>query len=333
MIAKGRTMTHDVSTRLVGIPLYRDLPTIADTGEHHSWDVFGRSDELGTINFITPEAVVAAMHGVRTGQVICLSLPLNVPYPALTSSRPPYTHTITRSRMGRDDSLSGFYLQCSSQWDSLQHIRFREFGYYGGREEEELDRGALGMDVIARHGIIGRGILVDVERHVRRQGKPFAADQRISIDVALLDAVLTAQGTVPQAGDILLLRTGWLTWYLALDEAGRTALQGTQRGGEGAMACPGLSPGAAMAAWLWDHRISAVASDNPALEVLPITREEGFLHRRILALLGMPIGEFFVLDELAEACARRSDWSFMFTSAPLNLPCGVGSPNNAYAVL
>ncbi len=325
-------MTDGVTAELT-IPAYRDLPVIAETGEHHSWDVFGRDDELGTLNFIRPETVRAATHGVREGRIVCLSLSLNVPYPALTSARPPYTHTVTRSRSGRDDSLSGFYLQCSSQWDSLQHIRYREFGYYGGREEDELDRGALGVDVMARHGIVGRGILVDVERHARERGMGYAADRRIPITPGMLDAILAAQGTVPRPADILILRTGWLTWYLALDADGRAAMQGRQRGGEGGMSCPGLAAGAATAAWLWDHRISAVAADNPALEVMPVQRDEGFLHRRILSLLGMPIGEFFAVDELAALCAERRDWTFLFTSAPLNLPKGVGSPNNAYAVL
>ena len=315
------------------IPRYRDLPTLADTGEHHSWDVFGRSDELGTLNFLNPAAITAASHAVREGRVVCLSLPLNIPYPATTSDRPAYVHEVTRSRMGRDDSLSGFFLQCSSQWDSLQHIRFREFGYYGGREDEALDRGALGVDVMARRGIVGRGVLVDVERHARERGADYAADKRIAIGPAMLDEILAAQGTAMQEGDILLLRTGWVGWYLRLSQGGRQALQGTQRGGEGAMQCPGLDPSAAMAEWLWDRRVGAVAADNPALEALSVRREEGFLHRRILTLLGMPIGEFFLVDELADACAQRNDWTFLFTSAPLNLPGGVGSPNNAYAIL
>lgn len=315
------------------IPHYADLPTVADTGEHHAWDVFGRADQLGSLNFLTPEATLAAAHAVREGRVICLSLPLNVPYPATTSARPPYAHKVTRSRIGRDDSLDGFFLQCSSQWDSLQHIRFREFGYYGGREEEALDRGELGMDVMARHGIVGRGILLDVERHMRAAGQPCAPTSRIPYTPALLDEVLAAQKTEVRPGDILILRTGWLTWYLGLDTAGREAVGGTQRAGDDAMQCPGLDPGAATAAWLWDHRISAVAADNPALEALSVRREEGFLHRRILSLLGMPIGEFFLLDELSEACAAHGNWSFMFSSAPLNLPGGVGSPNNAYAIL
>jgi hypothetical protein len=110
-------------------------------------------------------------------------------------------------------------------------------------------------------------------------------------------------------------------------------MKGRQRGGEGGMECPGLFAGVATAEWLWDRRIAAIAADNPALEAMRVQKEEGFLHRRILSLLGMPIGEYFLLEELATACEARGDWSFFFTSAPLNLPRGVGSPNNAYAIL
>lgn len=315
------------------IPLYRDLPVVPETGEHHSWDVFGRQDELGTLNFLRPEAIAAAAHEVKEGRVICLSLPLNVPYPALTRARPPYTHTVTRTRGGRDDSLSGFFLQASSQWDGLQHIRYREFGYYGGREEEELDAGALGIHVMAKKGIVGRGVLVDVARYAQAKGLDYAPTKRCPISPAMFDDILAFQGATLRNGDVLIVRTGWLGWYLALDTAGREAMQGQQRGGDDAMQCPGLEPSVAMAGWLWDHRISAVAADNPALEVMSVRKEDGFLHRRILSLLGMPIGEFFLVEELSEACAARKDWTFMFSSAPLNLPGGVGSPNNAYAIL
>ena len=108
---------------------------------------------------------------------------------------------------------------------------------------------------------------------------------------------------------------------------------GTPTTHSGRMDCPGLAPGTEMAAWLLDHRVAAVAAENPALEVLTVRKEEGFLHRRIMALLGMPIGEFWYLDELSRACHERGRHDFFFTSAPLNLPKGVGSPSNAYAIL
>jgi hypothetical protein len=318
---------------LAGIPWYADLPTIGSDDEHHSWDVFGRDDELGTVNFTTPDAVVAAAAEIKSGRVVCLSLPLDLPAPSLADGRPQFRHEIVRFRGGRDDLLDGFPLQCSSQWDGLQHIRYREFGYYGGRSEEQLDAGQIGIDVLARRGIIGRGVLADVAGYLTRAGTPMPCDQRFTIGAELLGTVLDAQGVSLRAGDILLVRTGWLTWYLSLDGAGRAALAGTQRNGPGGLEAPGLDPARETAAWLWDHRVAAIAADNPAVEALQILRDEGFLHRRILSLLGMPMGEFFALDELASACRDAHRWTFFFTSAPLNLPAGVGSPNNSYALL
>lgn len=315
------------------LPPYAELPTIEGTGERHAWDVFGTDDQLGTLNLLTPELVTAAAGEVESGQVICLSLPLTLPRPPLVGGRPAFHHKVTRSRLGRDDSVDGFFLQGSSQWDGLQHIRFREFGYYGGRDEDQLDRGALGIDVMAVKGIVGRGTLLDVERHLRETGAPVDPRSRTAIDPALLEDALRRQGAELRRGDVLLLRTGWLTWYLGLDQAARDDLEGRLNTSGEKLATPGLAPGPETAAWLWDHGVSAVAADNPALEVLPIRRDEGFLHRRILALLGMPIGEFFLLDELADACAAQRRWSFMFNSAPLRLPGGVGSPNNAHAIL
>jgi len=58
----------------------------------------------------------------------------------------------------------------------------------------------------------------------------------------------------------------------------------------------------------------------------------GFQHRRLIALQGLPIGEVWDLDELARDCATDGVYEFMLVSAPLNLPGGVGSPPNAYAI-
>ena len=312
---------------------YSELPVNEATGEHHAWEYFGLGDELGTMNFIGVEQVQAGLRSASQGRVVNLALPLNLPQPALSRGREGYTHHIKRGKGSSDDHLDNFYPQCSSQWDAVAHIRYREFGYYGGRQEEDLDRGELGIDRLARKGIVGRGILVDFAGYMQGQGKPVDGTQRTAITPADLEAVLAWQNCTLAQGDILLLRTGWLQWYLNLDEAGRQGMRGRLHNDEGGMSCPGLSPGADTAAWLWDHRIAAVAADNPALEVLPVSKAEGFLHRRIMPLLGMPIGEFWYLEELSHACRDRGRHDFFLTSAPLNLPRGVGSPNNAYAIL
>jgi hypothetical protein len=64
-----------------------------------------------------------------------------------------------------------------------------------------------------------------------------------------------------------------------------------------------------------------------------VDRAVGFLHYRLIPLLGMPVGEFWALGELSRACRQAGQYQFMLSSAPLYLPGGVGSPANAYAVL
>ncbi len=52
----------------------------------------------------------------------------------------------------------------------------------------------------------------------------------------------------------------------------------------------------------------------------------------LLPMLGMPIGELWDLDALAQACAADGRYAFLLTSAPIHLRHGVGSPPNALAV-
>jgi len=56
------------------------------------------------------------------------------------------------------------------------------------------------------------------------------------------------------------------------------------------------------------------------------------LHQYFLALFGMPIGELWDLKALSEKCAELGRYSFLLTSAPLNVYGGIGSPPNALAV-
>lgn len=58
----------------------------------------------------------------------------------------------------------------------------------------------------------------------------------------------------------------------------------------------------------------------------------GMLHRPLIALLGLLLGECWKLDELAAACAADGRYEFLLTAKPLNLIGGVGSPANAMAV-
>jgi hypothetical protein len=77
--------------------------------------------------------------------------------------------------------------------------------------------------------------------------------------------------------------------------------------------------------WLHDCYFAAVAGDSPTFECWPVTATEGgrgkigFMHQNILALWGMPLGEMWDLEAVAEVCRRLGRWTFFLTSAPANV--------------
>lgn len=315
-------------------PRFAELPFAEGTSERHCWNVFGPDDEFGCLNFITPDKVAAACGSVELGMTVNLDLPLTEPAVLFWSKREPLAHHEIMKRNSRDDYLDSFYLQGSTQWDGLRHQRFRQFGYYGGRQEDDLDsNGELGIDRWARRGIITRGVLLDVAGHWERtHGEPLRPDRRLGIDAGLMSAVAESQGVAIEPGDIILLRTGWLSWYLDLDASARDSMAAAFREDRTTFQLAGLDAGTTTTEWLWDSRVAAIASDNPTLEALPYDRAVGWAHHRLLVLLGLPLGELWALDELAEACAAHQRYSFLLVSSPLNLPDGCASPANAYAV-
>jgi kynurenine formamidase len=314
-------------------PTFAELPFVDGTTERHAWDVFGRDDELGCLNFAGPEQVLAATREVKLGRVVNLNLPLGQPQPQFWASRPVMEHTRVVKRNVRDDEINHLGMQTSTQWDGLGHQRFREHGYFGGRQEDALDRGELGIERWAERGMIVRGVLVDVLAYLEAHGQTIQQDQRFPIGAELLAAALERQGTTLQPGDVLLVRTGWLRWYTGLDTNERDELATLLAEDRSRIAVPGLDPRVDTIAWLWDSRIAAAAFDNPTAETVPYVREHGWAHIRLISLLGLTLGELWQLDELADVCAAEGRYSFMLSAPPLNLRGGVGSPANAYAVL
>ena len=312
-------------------PAYEDLPVIEATGDRHAWGVFGAEDQLGTINRLTPERMARAAGLVHKGKAFNLSLPLDQPNPPVVDSRKSYRHDVfSTNRNSRDDKLDDFYLQASSQLDALRHMRFRELGFYNGLQEEDTDRGALGINLWADHGIVGRGVLLDVPRHMERRGTPLDPSKDTPLEEDLLAEALQAQGVETEEGDILLLRTGWMGYYLGLTAHERERLP--HHLGPGGLGTPGLKATREMAGFLWDRGFALVAADNPAVEDTPGSPDVGFLHRRLIPLLGMALGELWDLEALAEDCAADGVYECMVVSVPLNLPRGVGSPANAIAL-
>jgi kynurenine formamidase len=315
-------------------PTYADLPTLPESDDRHAWDVFGEHFERGALNWITPDVTATAARLIRRGLSVGLGLPTDSPVASLLPERSIPQHTRIVERGGHDDRLDGYFVQGTSHWDGLAHIRLGRWGYYGNLDESDLESGSLGIDRLAPSGIATRGVLVDIVRVRSRLGSN-APDWRTrsTISVSELEDALANESITLRPGDVLLLRTGWLERFLELSETESASWAGKLAPGPNGVACTGLDPAREMAAWLWDNRVSGVVSDNPAVEALPIVREEGFLHRRAMAALGIPFGEMWHFGPLADVCARLGQYEFFLASVPNLLPGGAGSPANAIALV
>lgn len=312
-------------------PLFDQLPELVGSGLPHAWDVYGRDDETGTVNLLDPPTVAAALARPRTGRRIGLSLPVDLPDPPLFDRQPVRHEVFSTGRNTWDDRLDNFYLQASSQWDSLRHVRAREDGFYGGWQgDPDQDPTRLGIQNWAS-GIVGRGVLADVAALLADDPgyDPFG---RFRIEVEHLEAALERQGTSREPGDILCVRTGWTDRYLAMDAGERAACARQYEEADGRR-WAGLSGGEEMSRYLWDSGVSAVVADNPAVEYSPGEPWLGSLHRRLIPCLGFALGELFTLGELAAACDQLAVHDFLFVAVPLHVPGGVGSPANALAIV
>ena len=172
-------------------------------------------------------------------------------------------------------------------------------------------------------------MLADIERFRREMGIPIRPDQADVISVDEIEACLAKQRSLLRRGDILLLRFGWIEWYEKADTATRERIAADE-----AFSACGLSKSEGTARWIWDKELAAIAGDNPALEVQPFDTAsvDGFLHYRLIPLLGIAIGEMFALDALGADCKADGRYEGLFVSAPLNKLGGIGSTANALAL-
>jgi len=323
-------------------PSWDELQAEAPPGS--TWRIWSETGASGTANFLTPERVAAAASLVRTGRVIGLDYAINAfdPFPSGLRHAAQH-HVFENNPYHRDDYLDSFYLQSTSQVDALRHIGDPRTGFYGGRspEQNDADPEALGIQVWGSTGLAGRGVLVDAGRYFAAQGRPLDLELSTSITADDLDAILEWEGVRLRGGELLILRTGWAENYLAMTPEYRAEFNRRN-------ASPGLAQREETLRWLWEHEIAMVAADNPGVEADPIVTTEfrdpdqpppargfdhnGMLHRPLISLMGMIVGEYWKLDELGADCAADGVYEFLLTCKPLNLRGGAGSPPNAMAI-
>jgi kynurenine formamidase len=313
------------------IPDFHELPVIEGAPPESSWGVFGDRAALGCLNFLTAEGVVEAARRVQSGKVFRLDARIGFAKPPLFG-RATVTHQVLPlGPTAHDDILDRFNTQEGSQWDGLSHVgHFRLERFYNGVSVGQIRDGknaVLGIHHWADK-FVGPGVLIDAYGYRRALGREVNPLEKDAYTVEELEAALERQGTRMKAGSVLLVRTGWMEAYEECTAEEKSALAPMEK-----IRSIGLDPSRAMAAWLWNNRVAAVATDSPAVEPLPMDlMDEGLLHYRALPLLGLPLGELFILAPLANDCARDGRYEFMLVSAPLHVEGGVASPPNAVAI-
>lgn len=327
------------------LPSYDELLARTDAPAGSSWGLWGPDNDLGTLNLLTDARTAAAARLVRTGKVFPLGLPLHEPPQLAWRAKPVHRllrvgHEARGSQAGgeddtsgsfidRDDVVDNLWLQSSTQWDSFAHVRHPVHGNYNGVPDAQIhgDPGAaLGIDGWAARGVVGRGVLLDVERFYAATGRDYDVEADHEITVEDLRGTAQLQGTQIQTGDILFFRTGWLGRMMASGPDKRAAMMDFAR-----QRSPGLEPGEDAARFLWDSHVAAIVADNASLEVMRPSTSFA-LHQFLLPLLGIPIGEYWVLDDLAADAASDGRYEFLLVSVPLNIAGAIGSPPQAVAI-
>jgi kynurenine formamidase len=303
--------------------------------EVRNWGRWGPDDEIGTLNFITPDAIARAARLVTAGKVFALGIPLGRQGPQSgTRQRFNPIHAMFRDGGDRPRDAAGVLemqgyggsddwivmpLQCVTQWDSLAHV-FDSGRMYNGYSADLVTSGGAARNSIdkTRDRIVGRGVLLDVARF---KGVEFL-EPGYAITVEDLDGCAAAGRVEVRRGDILLVRTGHMSRYLKKGSWDHFDLDDS----------PGVS--VFTAPWLHAHEVAAIASDNYAVEVRPSELPPFRSPFHIVAIpnMGLTLGEIFFLDDLAADCAADGRWEFLLVAPPLPVTRGVGTPINPYAL-
>ena len=147
-----------------------------------NWGRWGKDDEIGTLNFTTPEDIVAAARLVRKGKVISLALNYDQTGPQGIIIMP---------------------LQCGTQWDGLGHIMYEDTMWNGYDCRNVTSAGAQKAGIEkTREKMVGRGVLLDVARAMGRKWLP----DGFAITNEMLDHTEEKQGVRVRRGDYLLRR-------------------------------------------------------------------------------------------------------------------------------
>lgn len=330
LLAAGSALAEPADNETAMERLQREAP--------NNWGRWGEDDQIGALNYLDEAQALRGAAAIRHGRRFMLQIPMTHGDGPVFPGRTPVQHFMVGDESvydsgkvepmpggmkGSDDAVF-MYLQGTTHVDALAHAWYGD-QVYGGVSADSTIHGHSHADIaaIAEHGIIGRGVLLDVGRHLGENGR-LAPDSCVHLDD--LEATAEAQGLSIEKRDILILRTGSLARFYE-DEPDHAW---------DAMTEPGLCYSRELLDWLHEMEIPAITADNLAVErVMQEIDGEVVaipLHGALMRDLGIVLTEIAWLEDLAEDSAADGQYSFFYVAAPLRIEGGTGSPVNPVAI-
>jgi kynurenine formamidase len=282
--------------------------------EVRNWGRWGDDDEIGTLNLITDDVVRAGAAEIKTGKRFSLALPLDAEGPqtgivpgrenpilSMTGVHEPWPPDADAFRASDDKVTTS--LQAATHWDALSHVSSGGVMYNGIPADAVTEKGAARLGIENVGALVGRAVLLDL---ARARGAEVLLE-RHAVTGDDLDAACEFGKVQVGPGDIVLLRTGKMTQFVAGDMLGYSGVTG----------CPG--PSLQSVEWFRAHDVAAVATDHFQGEVMPSEREDAVLPIHILHLvdMGMTQGQHFNLEALAADCADDGRYAMYLDATPL----------------
>ena len=231
-----------------------------------NWGKWGEDDEVGALNYLGPEQVVAGAGLVRDGKVFTLQRLIGDPKgDPVWPGRSPAERTQILDEGDWDEGGKGpafpgglhyaddkidAFLQGSTQYDGLGHVWYDGQiwnGYDARTTVGGMDKASV--EPIARRGVVGRGVLLDMARF---RGKP-TLEKGETFTHEDLVACAEAQGTPIEKRDVLVIRTNFLQLF---HEQGDAFYEGFNE--------PGLVYSPELVRWFQDMEIPNLATDTIA---------------------------------------------------------------------
>jgi kynurenine formamidase len=330
-------MARDTS-RFFSVIVGALLSGLVLSADDTNWGKWGKEDQLGTLNYITPEIIVQAASLAKSGKTYSLAIPLTSGQPAAGRRLEHFMIETGQGATSRprflDDTLS---LPChgTTHWDGLGHVFGKGKTYNGYKASATVTAaGALKNGIhLAADKIVTRGVLFDLPRYKGTK----RLDPGYVISTEDVQGAALRQGLSLRQGDVVLIRTGWLGQFYGQGATQFWTFEWTE---DTKRKEPGIGWGVSQ--WLKANKSAAVAADNLSVAAMPADARAGErighpgfpwpIHYELIRNQGMMMGALFQLDELADACAADGTYEFLFIGSPYRLTNATGSPLNPIAI-